>query len=92
MTLILDAGMPATAAVVSSRPSAALATAVAVGLLVAGTLGTISAVIVGTALTLLGAPEYWAATAAGVTAAASLVPSAALARCVWRVETEHPDI
>lgn len=91
MSLATDAGLPASTGAGSPRRLVALATAAAVGLLVAGTLGTLTASIVGTALDLLGAPDDWAMAAAGITAALSLLPSAALARRVWLVECERPD-
>lgn len=62
------------------------ATAVAVGLLVAGTLGTVGAMTVWAALHLLGVPDDWALVAAAMLAAAGLHPTATLARRVWRVE------
>lgn len=74
-----------------SRGPAAAATALAVGLLVAGTLGTVCAVIVGASLHLLGVPDDWAAAAAVLTAAAGVVPAAALARRVWQVERHGPE-
>lgn len=70
------------------RSGLAIAVAILVGLLVAGTLGTISAVVIGTGLHLLGVPGDWAFAAAIVTAGVSLVPSAAFARRAWTVERD----
>jgi hypothetical protein len=63
----------------------------AVALLVAGTLGTTGATIVGTAVHLLGASDEWALTTGAVTAAAALLPAVALARRTWRVERYGDD-
>lgn len=82
------ASAPATA---WSRTIAPAVTAMLVGLLVAGTLGTVSAIIVGTGLHLLGLPDVWALAAAIVTVAASLFPSAALACRTWQVERDGID-
>ena len=96
MSLTSEAGFPAPAAAAITRPpaaivTAAIVTAVSVGLLVAGTLGIVGAVIVGTSLHLLGLPDDWSMVAAVATAAASLVPTAALVRRVWRIERDGPD-
>lgn len=69
---------------------AALAAA-AVGLLAAGTLGTVTAVIVGAALYLIGLPDTWAEGIAAIAAAACLMPCAMLARRVWQVERHGSD-
>lgn len=69
-----------------SGPLPAALAAVTVGLLTAGTLGTVAAVIVGATLYLIGLPDAWAEGVAAATAAACLLPCAALARRVWQVE------
>ena len=91
MTLTSDAGSPAPAAAAITRPVAAFVAAVSVGLLVAGTLGIVGAVIVGASLHLLGVPDDWSSAAAVAVAAAGLIPTAALVRRVWRVECDGPD-
>ena len=70
----------------------AVATAAAVGLLVASTLGTVGAAVVGSALLLLGVPDLWASAAAALAAAAVLIPSTALARQVWSVERHGTEV
>ena len=62
------------------------ATAAAVGLLIAGTLGPAGGTIVGAAVHLLGVSDHWAGIAASLTAATALLPAASVARRTWRVE------
>lgn len=87
--MIPVSGTPATPA--GTGRLAAGATALSVGLLVAATLGTVAAVIVGAGLHLLGIPGDWASAIALVTAAAGLVPAANLGRRVWRLERHGPE-
>jgi len=74
-----------------SGPLLAALAAVTVGLLAASTLGTVTAVIVGAALYLIGVPDTWAQGVAILAAAACLLPCAALARRVWQVERHGSD-
>src|SRR3546814_17653640 len=67
---------------VGLNPIAAAIAAVSVGLLTAGTLGTVAAVIVGATLHVIGMPGAWATTAGAAVVAASLLPSARLPRRV----------
>lgn len=91
MSLTSDAGFPASPAAAKLPASGAIVIGLSVGLLVAGTLGIVGAVIVGTSLHLLGVPDDWAVRAAGFTVAASLIPTAALVRRVWQVECCGPE-
>ena len=92
MTAAVTSGDTGRALPVASGVPAAAAMAVSVGLLVAGTLGTVAAVIVGASLHLAGVPDAWATGTGGLVAVASLVPSAALAHRVWLVERHGPDL
>lgn len=78
-------------AAVDTRPLAATVTAAAVGVLLVTTLGTTTAVIVGTLIHLVGVPDAWAIAAAAAVWAASVVPSAALSIRVWTVERHGLD-
>lgn len=69
----------------SSRTASA-ASAVSVGVLTAGTLGIVLAVVTGTGLRLLGVGEAWSIGAGALVALVSLIPAAALGRQVWRLE------
>jgi hypothetical protein len=82
------AAPPLTRPAATVRRSAVLAglTASAVGLLVAGTLGTTGATIAGTAVHLLGASDEGALITGALTAAAALLPAGSLARRAWRIE------
>ena len=66
--------------------------ALSVGLLVAGTLCTVAAVVIGASLHLVGLPGDWATGVAALVAIAGLVPSAALARRAWLVERHSIDL
>lgn len=91
MIATANATVPRPATAVGARALQAAATAVAVALLVVSTLGTVSAVIVGASLDLLGVPDLWAWSAAGVAAAATVPAAAALARTAWRTERQGLD-
>jgi len=80
-------------AAATPRPAIrAAATALAVGLLIAGTLGTAGGTIVGTAVHLLGASDHWARISASLGAASALLPAASLARRTWRVERRGEEV
>lgn len=88
MNLTSHTGTPVPDALAKAGAWSAGATALAVGLLVAGTLGTVGAMTVGAALHLLGIPDAWAEAAAALAAAAVLIPTASLVRRVWQVERQ----
>ena len=74
-----------------ARPVTAAVAAVSVGLLASGTLCTVAGMIVGATAHLVGIPDAWAQGLAAVTAAACLVPCAALARRAWHAERRGAD-
>lgn len=86
----MSAGADAMPAMNTSPLGAAVA-ALSVGVLSAATLGTVAAVIVGSAMHLLGLPDLWAEGLAAVAAAASLPFCGLLARRAWRAERGSPD-
>lgn len=90
MTAAVEAGRADRHEATASRLVAPLLMALSVGLLTAGTLGTVAAVLVGAGLHLLGLPDDWATIAAVLALAASLLPSAALGRRVWQSERDGP--
>jgi len=72
-------------------PVASAAMALCVGLLTAATLGPLAGVVIGVSVHLSGIPDAWAIGVGTLAASAVLVPVAALARRVWRIERDGLD-